>query len=96
MTAVSVETPLAPAFSEDMAQTTLAKHLNNQVLTPLLWAFCANDLAESEHQLLLNNESLVVRQANFGGQGRFHQKGIPFLFSPSVAIPSALCHPSYR
>ena len=61
MTAASVETPLAPAFSEDLAQTTLAKHLHNEALTPLLWNFCAGDIPDSEHQLLLNNPELVVR-----------------------------------
>jgi hypothetical protein len=60
MATVTLEKPLLSVFSEETAQTTLTNHFTNQELTPLLLAFCSNDLYESEHQMLLNNSNLVV------------------------------------
>ena len=61
MSAVAVEAPLAAEFSEEVAQITLTKHLENVELIPLLLQFCSSDLAISEHQLLLENPALAVR-----------------------------------
>ena len=61
MSAVDVETPLEPAFSEEVAQNTLSIHFDNAELIPRLLEFCSNEMPMSEHQLLLDNTDLVVR-----------------------------------
>lgn len=61
MAAVTVETPLAPAFGENAAHKTLANHFANQTLIPHLVKFCSDALMDSEHKILLENSDLVVR-----------------------------------
>ena len=62
MAAVTVATPLAPAFGEDAAHKTLTNHYTNANLIPHLVKFCSDDVIESEHKMLLENPDLVVRK----------------------------------